>query len=164
MFFKACAYDEELRNLLGQISQPMKSLLVEKGHKDVIGLLIKASANKDAQDKYGQTALHRAAQEGNEEVVKVLLKAGIAAEVVGKNGLTPLHLAAGKGHHSVVSELLTAGANENTPTSTGKTPLHFAALQGHGTVVTKLLEGFSVSGDIVDKINTEIKTTGHLFT
>ena len=44
----------------------------EKGHKDVLLLLMGRGAQPDEADKYGQTPLHGAALNGHLEVVKLL--------------------------------------------------------------------------------------------
>ena len=63
---------------------------VNRGHKEIVGLLIAEGANVNMKNNFGSTPLHHAASKGYKEIVELLIMAG--ADVNGKmnNGITPL--------------------------------------------------------------------------
>jgi ankyrin repeat protein len=79
----------------------------EKGHKDVVALLLKAGARIGAKNDKNMTPLLFAAQEGHKDVVELLLNKGANIEDQDKYGMSPLIMAAQKGHKDVVELLLT---------------------------------------------------------
>ncbi|KAH7350388.1 ankyrin repeat protein, partial [Pyrenochaeta sp. MPI-SDFR-AT-0127] len=60
-------------------------------HIDAIKLLLRHSADLDANDDNGNTPLHDAAAEGVEEAVKLLLDYGAEVNVPNDDGDFPLH-------------------------------------------------------------------------
>ena len=60
---------------------------------DIIKALIKAEANPNAKDDYGQTPLHYAADDGNTESVKALIKSRAKVDEKDNYGNTPLNFA-----------------------------------------------------------------------
>jgi ankyrin repeat protein len=103
-------------------------------------------ADVNARDRFGRTALHRAAERGEVGRVRQLLDRGanIAARVRSDEtmssdwGNTPLHAAALSGRRDVVELLLSRGADVNAANDRGATPLHLAVEQP--AVAQKLLE------------------------
>ena len=63
------------------------------GNKEAVIILLEANVNLNAQDNFGQTALHWAARKGQLEVLKVLLEAGSDRKVIGILGKTAADLA-----------------------------------------------------------------------
>ena len=51
-------------------------LAAEKGHKDIVKLLLDHGANIDVKDNDGETPIYRAAVKGHTETVKLLLDHG----------------------------------------------------------------------------------------
>ena len=100
-------------------------LAAQKGHSDIVTLLIEAKANPNqATIDEGRTALLIAAKKGHQAVVKLLLeyKADPNKIMTDEDGLAPLHLAVTPkyehgAHVSVVKMLLQNNANPNLPTS-----------------------------------------------
>jgi ankyrin repeat protein len=121
---------------------------VMKGHKEVAALLIDLHANCNAKDRYGETALHKAATRGQEEMVQLLLDHGAYVDVVNLEGERPLHLAAIRGHRLVVDILLRSHSDVNSGDRYSGTPLHRAAANGHQEVAELLLRsGADVNAD-----------------
>ena len=109
---------------------------------EVIRLLLKAGADVNAKDEYGNTPLHPAAAGSTPEVISVLLKAG--ADVNAKDdewGSTPLHNAALQNENpEVMSVLLKAGADVNAKDDEwGNTPLYDAARANENPEVISVL-------------------------
>ena len=83
------------------------------------------------RDRFGRTALHRAAADAPVATVRLLLANGWDIEARDIDGGTPLHDAANEdGNHPVLRHLLEAGANPNARDVLGRTALHLAAA-GH---------------------------------
>lgn len=78
----------------------------------------------NATDKYGATALHRAASKGNLQCVNILLgeyKARV--DMMDSEGNTPLYLACEEERVEVVKVLLKHGANPYAKNKQEKTPI-----------------------------------------
>ena len=67
---------------------------VEKGHKEVVELLIAAGADVNVKDgEWGETPLHLAADKGHKEVAELLITAGADVNAKDGGGDTPLDAA-----------------------------------------------------------------------
>ena len=122
------------------------------GRLEVVKLLLKAGADKDAAQKDGMTALNKAACYGHSEVVKVLLEARADKDAANHFGTTALHLAASYGHSEVVKLLLQSGAAKDAADRGGMTALHMAAGFGRSEVVKWLLQA-GADKDVKDSMN-----------
>jgi ankyrin repeat protein len=82
----------------------------EEGDLDEIRSLMDADVDIFTTDKWGFTALHKAAQRGNWRIVDVLLQHAAAPVLVKMTiklgGSTALHLAAEKSHYRVIESIL----------------------------------------------------------
>ncbi|CAN0006370.1 unnamed protein product [Choristocarpus tenellus] len=87
----------------------------QKGHADIVRLLVGNGALVNVRDKWKRTPLHRAAKEGHVEVVKALLEAGAEINAQGDANWTPLHCGSFHGRLDVVKMLVDSGAD---PTAT----------------------------------------------
>ena len=76
-------------------------------------ILLENSANVNAQDNDGYTALHEAASQGKTEIVKLLIEKGADVNAKNKYGKTPLAeaLRHEPDNREVIETLLKAGAN-----------------------------------------------------
>ncbi|CAK9115057.1 unnamed protein product [Durusdinium trenchii] len=122
------------------IDRPPMFLAAERGHLEVVRLLLEAGADLNAATQCGHTVLMFAAQNGHPDVVRVLLEAGADPKAATQDWATALMFAAQNGHPDVVRLLLEAGADPNAATRCGHTVLMFAAQNGHLEVARVLLE------------------------
>ncbi|KAM8954198.1 ankyrin repeat domain-containing protein 6 isoform 2-T2 [Pelodytes ibericus] len=106
-------------------------LAANKGHLNVVQILLKAGCELDIQDDGHQTALHRAAVVGNSDILAVLIQEGCALDRQDKDGNTALHEASWHGFSQSVKLLVKAGANVLARNKAGNTPLHLACQNGH---------------------------------
>jgi len=129
------------------------SWATERGHEEVIKLLLDSKANTESKDVRGQTALILAAMSGNGAVVKLLLDN--KADIRPKDdtfGRTALIWAAANDHQAVVRLLLEKKAGiESKDDRFGQTALIWAVKNGHEAVVKLLLEN---KADIESKDDT----------
>ena len=95
------------QELMGQLP----CLAAQKGHAQVVDLLLRAGASKDKTSADEGTALFIAAFNGHAAVVELLLAAGADKEKARTDGATPLYGAVMKGQRQVVDLLLRAGAD-----------------------------------------------------
>ncbi len=116
-------------------------LAVEKGHIDIVKMLIKAGIKVNAKNGYGRTPLHYAAREGWTEEAEMLIEAGadVNAKEWGARDKTPLHWAAEKGHTELAKILTKAGANVNARYISDQAPLDNAVFYGHTEMVKVLI-------------------------
>ena len=110
----------------------------ERGHDDVVRLLLEAGATVDSRRIEGLTPLHLAAGVGRFATVRRLLAAGADPNSRESGGWTPLHRAASQGHDNVVRLLLPLGADPRAMDDQRATPLEYAVLNRHHTA-TELL-------------------------
>jgi len=82
-------------------------------------------------DKFGQTALHRAAAAGHTRCAVLLLGARADPSLRNEFGYSALHLAARGGHAEVLRELLRRGSQLAGTDKHGNAVLHVAAQHGH---------------------------------
>jgi len=101
--------------------------------------LLGKSADVNAAQADGTTALHWAAYHADAATVRRLLAAGANPAAHTDTGITPLTLACEAGSAAVVKLLLDAGADANQTLSHGETPLMMAARTGAVGVMQELL-------------------------
>ncbi|MHC4680639.1 MAG: ankyrin repeat domain-containing protein [Planctomycetota bacterium] len=135
----------------------------EAGQVDIVGYLIAAGVDVDAENISGETPLQFAADKGHKEVVELLIENGAyvslyvaahlgdlakvksfiedGADVDAKKGGggTPLHAALAEGHKEITELLIAKGANVNARNLSRRTPLHYAARSGQKDVVELLI-------------------------
>ncbi|KAG9493252.1 ankyrin repeat domain-containing protein 6 isoform X3 [Eleutherodactylus coqui] len=106
-------------------------LAANKGHLNVVQILLQAGCDLNVQDDSQQTALHRAAVVGHSDILAVLIQDGCALDRQDKDGNTAVHEAAWHGFSQSVKLLVKAGANVLAKNKAGNTPLHLACQNGH---------------------------------
>jgi len=136
----------------------------EAGHTKIVELLLGGSADLDAVDAEGNTALHIAAGKGHLNVIQLLLRKQAKAGALNKYGETALEMALAAEHKAVVDSLINVGSPQDifaavalndldrvqkeleadaklvTATKRDLTPLHVAARRGHLEIVLLLIE------------------------
>ena len=123
----------------------------EKGHLEVVRLLIEAGADMDKSNRWYSTPLYIASEEGHLEVVRLLIVAGADKDKERFDGVTPLSIASEKGHLEVVRLLIEAGADKDKANNWGLTPLYIASRKGHLEVVRLLVD----AGADKDKVDDD---------
>lgn len=101
--------------------------------------LLSASANVNASQVDGMTALHWAARHDDLETAELLVQAGADVTVANRYGVTPLSLACTNGNAQIVKLLLNAGADPNETLPGGETLLMIASRTGRLEPVKALL-------------------------
>ncbi|XP_046337771.2 ankyrin repeat domain-containing protein 17-like [Haliotis rufescens] len=118
----------------------------EKGHKEVVELLVKEGADVTLVNKKGDNLLHSASRGGHVEVVKFVLSQGtLSINSRGWKRMTPAMTAADKGHKEVVELLVRKGADVSLLDIGHDTLLHLACRGGHVEVVKFVLSQGMVS-------------------
>jgi ankyrin repeat protein len=105
------------------------------GDVATLGRLLAAGVDIDSRDRYGQTALMRAATEGHAGAVAFLAQRGADLDHTAKYHLSALMLAIVRGHAAAARALIEAGADLSIrggggPGFEGKTALDLAAARG----------------------------------
>uniref|UniRef100_A0A3P8Z511 Ion transport domain-containing protein n=1 Tax=Esox lucius TaxID=8010 RepID=A0A3P8Z511_ESOLU len=112
----------------------------ERGHPEVVSILLQNQARVDVFDEEGKGALHLAAEQGHEDVADILLSHKAFVNAKTKLGLTPLHLGAQKGSAGLVKLLVERHlASIDSLSLRRQTPLHLAAVSGQLDVCSSLL-------------------------
>lgn len=120
-------------------------LAAEKGHADVVRMLLICDADAGMQSGTHMTPAHFAAGSGHLAVLSLLLQHGVDLEARNRAGMTPLHLAAWHNHTSALLALLGRGAAIEARDRDRKTPLHLAANGSNGTLLALIERGADVS-------------------
>ena len=102
--------------------------------------LLAESADVNARQPDGATALHWAAHHDDLETVEQLLAAGADPRAANDYGATPVWLAATNGNAAIVATLLKAGADPNAALESGETVLMAAARTGTPAAIAALLD------------------------
>jgi len=111
----------------------------DRGHKDIVQILLVNMGKIDAKSFNGWTPLQRAALNGHKDVVEFLLANKADLNATNNYGDTPLLMATLSGYKNVVELLLTNKADVNAKDTNGWTPLHLAALKGRKDIAQLLL-------------------------
>lgn len=108
--------DNDRRTLL------MEAVILQ--NVEAVRLIIEAGCNLDAQDRFGYTALHFAAEGQLHKIVQELLHAGAQSDLEDQNGNTPLSNAVftSRGRGEAILALLHSGANPDKMNKSGISP------------------------------------------
>ncbi|XP_046365631.2 ankyrin repeat domain-containing protein 17-like [Haliotis rufescens] len=136
-------------------------LAAEKGHKDVVELLVSKGADVSLSDKRGNNLLHFASRGGQVEVVKYVLSLGrLSINSRGWKKMTPVMLAAEKGHKEVVEVLVSKGANVSLVYDGGNNILCLASRKGHEEVVKYVMDMVSINSRCWNKMTPVMLAAG----
>ena len=134
-----------------------------KGHTEVVKLLLDREAKIDLRGGDGSTALLRASQKGYTDIVKLLLVKGANQDIQASNGATALILASYAGQIEVVRLLLKNGANPDIKFNDGKTALDYAANSEIKMLLTDYRKGTQENNPaavIQQKTNQQVEAVG----
>ena len=112
-----------------------------RGDMDAVRALVDQSADVNATQGDGATAMHWAAYRGDVDLARLLTEAGADPSAANRNGSTPLWLASTNGDVAMIEALLDAGADPNEQLPLGRSPLMLAARTGNAEAVAALIEG-----------------------
>jgi serine/threonine protein kinase/ankyrin repeat protein len=118
--------------------------------------LLKKISNLDAQNKVGETPLHKAARDGVVDFVRILVESGANVNLTDINGYTPLHVAAALGDADIVSALL-RGKPDVTLRSNDGTAREIAKSKNF-TKIVQLIDDFEKSSQLQISTATIQKT------
>ena len=108
--------------------------------KAICDLYEEHQVSVNAQDEWGRTALHWAAQLGHLEILEYFVYQHDAdVNIVNEVGWGPLHYAARYGQPEVMSHLLDSNADIDCQDKLGHAPLHCAVEHGHEAVIEILI-------------------------
>ncbi|KAM4694866.1 ankyrin repeat and SOCS box protein 3 isoform 1-T4 [Discoglossus pictus] len=115
-------------------------LAVEKGHKDIVKLLLKNKAKVNGSHCWsGWNPLHQASLMERTDIIQLLLESDVDKECEDDFGITPLFISAQYGKYESLNMLLLHGANVNCQAKDKATPLFIAAQEGHDKCAELLL-------------------------
>jgi ankyrin repeat protein len=103
----------------------------------IIQALLAHSANPNALDNDGETALIRAARRGHLNIVRALIRAGADVNLRGEYS-SPLCWATIKNHVAVAGYLIAHGADVNQRNRDGETAIERARIHGHSQIAQLL--------------------------
>ncbi|GES57670.1 hypothetical protein ATEIFO6365_0001095900 [Aspergillus terreus] len=109
----------------------------QDGLEEMVQILLRSNAAKDAQDSIKRTPLYLAAFHGRVEVVSALINGKADPHLADEDGWQPVFVA--YDNHQILEMLLDSGANIDAKTNGGLTALHGAAL-GYTESVILLLD------------------------
>jgi ankyrin repeat protein len=113
---------------------------IRKGKLDHVRTVLRGSADVNATDVNGRTALHLAVggYHRDSDLVRLLLSFGADVEIQDSNGGTPLFTAVSARNDSIVDLLLEAGADYSRRNRVGETVLSVALAEGNAALVNRL--------------------------
>jgi ankyrin repeat protein len=118
---------------------PVVLASVKSGEVQALKAALATSADVNATEADGSTALHWAAHRNDVQAVDLLIRAGAHVNVRNRYGVTPIALAAENGAAAVIGRLLKAGASANDTLADGETILMTASRAGDVAAVDLLL-------------------------
>jgi uncharacterized protein len=105
-----------------------------EGNDDAVQRVLAKSADVNAKDNTGATALMAAAGYGRTAIAQLLLDRGAQVNASGNEGDTALMQAALNGHAAIVRLLLDHSADVNAKTKSGRTALQYAEAKAVGVI------------------------------
>ena len=101
---------ESMTKVAGTGGTPLHQA-VEKGHKDIVSLLLNEGCPITVVNSEGKSVLHFAAQGCQIDMIEMLAEQGLDVNIGDDEGLTPLHYAAERGHITTFNGLVSVGGD-----------------------------------------------------
>ena len=140
-------------NVVNKVGETALHKAVERGHLEIVHLLIKAGCKVDVAFLNDKCTLINAAFHGNTELVECLIqKIGCNVNVVNKVGETALHKAVEGGHLEIVHLLLKAGCKVDAAFLNCNCTLLNAAFHGNTELVECLIQKVGCNVNVVSKV------------
>ena len=112
-----------------------------EGNIERVNNLLKAGANPNQTNDYGNSPLIWTVYKSHFEIAKLLLKAGADPNFVDGWESTPIYWAVRRDQTEMVKLLLTAGANPKQVDMFGRTPLWYA-MRNNNLEIVELLKSY----------------------
>jgi ankyrin repeat protein len=119
---------------------PVLAAAVQRGNREIVGILLAAGANVNVRNSSGQAVLMSLAEGSTVELVRDLLGAGAKVNARDDFGDDALMNAAGSNSAAVLRELIIAGARVGVTNPSGETALFPAARYNNPEAVKLLLD------------------------
>lgn len=138
--------------------QSLLARAVERGHEEILQMLLLNGSNMGMKCAGGRTELLYAASCGDPAILKRLLtkSADADAEARDDRGWTALHHATNRGDLAIVNLLLGRGASIEARTNGNETALYKAIEGKHEKVVAVLLEHGACTDTTSSTLNTTV--------
>lgn len=107
---------------------------------DVVELLLRMGADREARCRMNYTALHYGCSVGTRDIVEFLLRYGARLEAITRENERPLHIAVKRGACDIVKVLLSSGANPDARNKYEDRALCLASSLGDIEIVKALLD------------------------
>ena len=117
---------------------PLFNMRVMKADAKVIPLLVRAGADPDQHDAFGDTPLVHATRGDLLDATRQLLLYPVNVDAKNRVGDTVLLMSMQQNYAFTALALITAGANIDIADAKGKTPEHYARVGGHDAVLTAI--------------------------
>jgi ankyrin repeat protein len=134
----ALALSMSMASLSGAGSEVADAVM--RGDTAALRALLTRSADINAPQADGSTALHWAVYRSDVTTAELLLRSGANPAAATRDGVTPLSLASINGDAAMITALVKGGANANEALPTGKTNLMLAARNGNPAAVQALID------------------------
>jgi ankyrin repeat protein len=129
----------------------------EKGHLEIVKLLIKKGANVNLyNNRLKRTLLHYACLYNHYEIVKFLIQKGADINCEDIHNDTPLHVACCKSDLNIVKLLIEKGASLYKKNLFGQTPLHISSFHSQIEITKYLIEMGAEINSIDNNMNTPL--------
>lgn len=123
-----------------RISKSTFDLVVDRGSKELVELLLAHGVNVNVDLGHGRTALMIAASKSNKEMLELLIKHGANINAADESGYTALMVAAKHNKKEITKFLVERGADVNAAMDDGRTALMIAASRSNKEMLELLIE------------------------
>lgn len=114
---------------------------IAQGDLEGLETALRAGGDADAADRWGVTALMKAAIQGNERAVALLLRHGARIDERDRGGNTALMQACARGHLGIARQLMSHGADPAQANKWGFGARDWAAWSEHSAEAKAILAG-----------------------